>query len=313
MTVMAQNTARSAVVAQSTGAAAGRPAAAVTVERAGLLTTVQDAGRPGLAHLGVPRSGAVDPAAHRLANRLAGNPPTAPVLETTLDGVRLRFGGPAAVAVTGALAPVTLDGRAADWGVPVLVRAGQVLDVGLATAGVRCYVAVSGGFAVPPVLGSAATDLLSGLGPAPLTTGQVLPVGPGAGPPAAVDLAPWPIPGPHTDLPVHLGPRGDWLTPAGLGTLTGAVFTVSSASNRIALRLDGPRVGQASRDELPSEGLVWGAVQLLPDGGLVLFLADHPTTGGYPVVAVVSPAGFAACAQAAPGSTVSFRPVPFRG
>lgn len=293
--------------------AAGGTLATVTVERPGLLTTVQDAGRAGLAHLGVPRSGALDPAAHRLANRLAGNAPTAPVLETTLDGVALRFTRPAAVAVTGALAPVTLDGRAAGWGVPVLVRAGQVLDVGRATAGVRCYLAVSGGFAVPPVLGSAATDLLSGLGPAPLAAGQELPVGPAAGPPAAVDLAPWPVPAPHAELPVHLGPRDDWLTAAGRDTLTGGVFTVSCASNRIALRLDGAPVGQVSRGELPSEGLVWGAMQLLPDGGLVLFLADHPTTGGYPVVAVAGPAGFAACAQAAPGSTVSFRPVPFRG
>jgi biotin-dependent carboxylase-like uncharacterized protein len=281
---------------------------AIHVERAGALTTVQDAGRPGLAHLGVPRSGALDPAAHRLANRLVGNPETAPVLETTLDGVALRFAGPAAAAVTGAVAPVTLDGRPAGWGVPVLVRSGQILDVGRASAGVRCYLAVRGGLAVPTVLGSAATDLLSGLGPAPLAAGQTLAVGPPAGPPAAVDLAPYPVPSSHIELPIHLGPRDDWLTPAGRGTLTGAVFSVTTASNRIGLRLEGPPVAQARRDELPSEGLVWGAMQLLPDGGLVLFLADHPTTGGYPVIAVVDPAGFTPCAQAAPGTTIAFRP-----
>jgi biotin-dependent carboxylase-like uncharacterized protein len=288
--------------------------ATIRVDRPGALTTVQDAGRPGLAHLGVPRAGALDPAAHRLANRLVGNPATAPVLETTLDGVALKLSEPSAAAVTaavtGAVAPVRLDGRAVGCGVPVLMRPGQVLDVGRASAGVRCYVAVSGGFAVPVVLGSASADLLSGLGSPPLSAGQLLPLGPPAGPPAVIDVAPYSIPSGHIDLRVQLGPRDGWLSAAGLATLTGATFSVMPASNRIGLRLQGPPVGQSDHGELPSEGIVWGAVQLLPSGGLVIFLADHPTTGGYPVVAVVDPAGFGACAQAAPGTAVSFHPVP---
>jgi allophanate hydrolase subunit 2 len=109
---------------------------------------------------------------------------------------------------------------------------------------------------------------------------------------------------------VYLGPRDGWLSPVGRATLTGETFTVALASNRIGLRLEGPRVQQAVGGELPSEGLVWGAIQLLPDGNLVIFLADHPTTGGYPVIAVVDPAGFSACAQAAPGTTIRFRPPP---
>jgi allophanate hydrolase subunit 2 len=109
------------------------------------------------------------------------------------------------------------------------------------------------------------------------------------------------------ELPIHPGPRRDWLTPAGRATLAGAEFTVAIASNRIALRLHGQGVEQASHGELPSEGLVWGAMQLLPDGNLVVFLADHPTTGGYPVIAVVDQAGWSACAQAAPGAAVRFR------
>ena len=310
--------------------------ASICVERPGALTTVQDGGRPGLAHLGVPRSGALDPAAHRLANRLVGNPETAPVLETTLTGVALRFFGSATVAVTGAAAPVMLDGQPAGWGVPVPVRSGQLLDVGRATAGVRSYLAVSGGFAVPQALGSASTDLLSGLGPAPLTADQILaageasgppataspasadsasadpaPTGPAPGGPAAAGLAPGgPAPDPPAagpvELPVRLGPRDGWLAPAGRATLAGETFTVAMASNRIGVRLEGPPVQQAVTGELPSEGLVWGAVQLLPDGNLVIFLADHPTTGGYPVIAVVDPAGFGACAQAAPGTSVRF-------
>ncbi len=280
----------------------------VCVERPGALTTVQDAGRPGLAHLGVPRSGALDPAAHRLANRLVGNPQSAPVLETTLTGVGLRFFGDAVVAVTGAAAPVRLDGQPSGWGAAVRVHSGQVLDVGRARPGVRSYLAVSGGFAVPPVLGSASTDLLSGLGPAPLARDKILVTGePAAAPPAA----PGPPPGAPSsgplELPIRLGPRDGWLTPAGLATLTRAEFTVAIESNRIGMRVRGAPVEQASRGELPSEGLVWGAVQLLPDGNLVVFLADHPTTGGYPVVAVVDPAGFSTCAQAAPGSPVRFR------
>jgi biotin-dependent carboxylase-like uncharacterized protein len=289
--------------------------ASIHVERPGALTSVQDAGRPGLAHLGVPRSGALDPAAHRLANRLVGNPETAPVLETTLTGVALRFFGEVVVAVTGAPAPVRLDGHPAGWGVPVTIRSGQLLDVGRAGPGVRSYLAVSGGIAVPHVLGSASTDLLSGLGPAPLAPDQILAVGDAAtpsaaGPPApnpARPPAPNPPPQAPLELPIRLGPRDDRLTPAGRATLTSATFTVAIASNRIGIRLQGEPVEQEGRGRLPSEGLVWGAVQLLPDGNLVVFLADHPTTGGYPVIAVVNQSGFSACAQAAPAAAVRFR------
>ena len=134
-----------------------------------------------------------------------------------------------------------------------------------------------------------------------------LPAGPGAVSGAAPGVVPYSVPSGPVELPIHLGPRHDWLTSAGRATLTGAVFTVAIASNRIGLRLEGAQVQRAGRGELPSEGLVWGAVQLLPDGNLVIFLADHPTTGGYPVIAVVDPAGFSACAQAPPGATVRFR------
>ncbi|HEY1917518.1 MAG TPA: biotin-dependent carboxyltransferase family protein [Streptosporangiaceae bacterium] len=286
----------------------------IRVERPGALTTVQDGGRPGLAHLGVPRSGALDPVAHRLANRLVGKPETAPVLETTLTGVALAFNGfdgSLAVAVTGAAAPVTVDGRPAAPGATIAVGAGQVLDVGRARAGVRSYVAVAGALAVPVMLGSASTDLLSGLGPARLTAGQNLAVGPAsalAGHPApAVPEPAVPEPARSVELPARLGPRESWLSPAGRATLAEETFTVAIASNRIGLRLEGPPVRSAAEGELPSEGIVWGAVQLLPAGGLVVFLADHPTTGGYPVVAVVDPAGFSTCAQAAPGTEVRFR------
>ncbi|WP_249416430.1 biotin-dependent carboxyltransferase family protein [Streptomyces sp. TS71-3] len=283
--------------------AAGR---AVVVVRPGALTTVQDAGRPGHAHLGVPRSGALDPGAAALANRLVGNGPSAAVLETTLTGCALRPRAPMTAAVTGAACTVRVDGRPAAWGAAVSVPAGGVLDVGPAVHGVRSYVALAGGVSVDPVLGSRSTDLLSGLGPPPLATGTVLPLGAPAALHARVDTAPQPGPPGELVLPVAWGPRHHWCTAAALATLTTGRYRVSPASNRIGLRTEGPPLERRIRDELPSEGMVLGAVQVPPDGRPVVFLADHPTTGGYPVVAVVREPALAAAAQAAPGTPVRF-------
>ncbi|MFF3840407.1 biotin-dependent carboxyltransferase family protein [Streptomyces sp. NPDC001930] len=284
---------------------------AVAVVRAGALTTVQDLGRTGYAHLGVPRSGALDPAAVRLVNRLVGNPETAAVLETTVDGCALRPRRAVTVAVGGAPCPVRVDGRPAAWGTAVRVPAGSVLDVGAATRGLRAYVAFGGGIDVEPVLGSRSTDLLSGLGPAPLTEETVLPLGPdtGATVRGAVDAPPWPGPPAELVLRVRIGPRQDWFTAAALRTLATRAYRVSSASNRIGLRLDGPALERALHGELASEGMVLGAVQVPPDGRPVVFLADHPTTGGYPVVGVVREADLGAAAQAVPGTPVRFTPV----
>jgi biotin-dependent carboxylase-like uncharacterized protein len=279
---------------------------ALAVVRAGALTTVQDRGRPGHAHLGVPRSGALDGPAAALVNRLVGNPPDAAVLETTLDGCAVRPRCAVTVAVGGAPCPVTVDGRPVPWGAPVRIAAGALLDVGRARAGVRGYVAVSGGLAVEAVLGSRSTDLLSGLGPPPLTNGAVLPLGPANGTHARVDVAPQPAPPAELVLRVTLGPRDDWFTDAALRTLTGRTYAVSSASNRIGLRTEGPALERAVPGELPSEGLVLGAVQVPADGRPLVFLADHPTTGGYPVVAVVRPADLPAAAQAVPGTPLRF-------
>lgn len=284
---------------------------ALEVVRPGALTTLQDLGRPGYAHLGVPRSGALDSGAHALANRLLGNPPRAATLETTLDGVGLRaVGGPVTVAVTGAPCAVRVCGRPAPWGAPLLLRAGAELEVGRAESGVRAYLAVRGGFAVEPVLGSRSTDLLSGLGPPALSAGVLLPVGP-AGPDPVAGADALAVPGPPTELvlPLRLGPRADWFTARSVtDRLLRARYRVSASSNRIGLRTEaGPPLVRARGGELPSEGMVLGAVQVPPDGYPVVFLADHPVTGGYPVIGVV-PAGPAldAAAQAGPGLPVRF-------
>ncbi|MEV4788219.1 biotin-dependent carboxyltransferase family protein [Streptomyces tuirus] len=280
----------------------------LTVVRSGALTTVQDSGRRGHAHLGVPRSGAMDAPAMRLANRLLGNAPDAAVLETTLTGCALRPDRTVTVVVGGAPCPVTVDGRPVPWGAPVRVPAGAVLNAGAVTAGVRSYLAVAGGIAAEPVLGSRSTDLLSGLGPSPLCDGDVLPLGAPARQPALPGAAPWPAPPAELTLPLRLGPRADWFTPAALRTLTSATYRVSPHSNRIGLRTEGPPLERASTGELPSEGMVLGAVQVPPDGRPVVFLHDHPTTGGYPVIGVVAETALASAAQAAVGTPVRFTP-----
>ncbi|MET7680973.1 biotin-dependent carboxyltransferase family protein [Streptomyces sp. NPDC005423] len=279
---------------------------ALSVVRAGVLTTVQDLGRSGHAHLGVPRSGALDRPAAALVNRLVGNPPEAAVLETTLNGCALRPRSAVTAAVGGAPCPVTVDGRPVAWGAPVRVPAGAVLDVGTAVSGVRGYVAFDGGVGVEPVLGSRSTDLLSGLGPPPLTDGTVLPLGTPTGLHACVDVAPQPSPPAELVLRVTPGPRDDWFTPEALRVFTSRAYRVSSASNRIGLRTEGPALERALTGELASEGMVLGAVQVPPDGRPVVFLADHPTTGGYPVIAVVRAADLPAAAQATPGTPIRF-------
>jgi biotin-dependent carboxylase-like uncharacterized protein len=275
----------------------------------GPLTTIQDAGRPGLAHLGVSPAGFLDAPAARLANRLVGNAEDAALLESTGRGPTLRVPEGAAsvvVAVTGAAAPVRIDGHAADPNAALIVRTGQTVSVGPATRGVRSYLAVRGGISVDAVLGSRSTDLLSGLGPPPLTAGQQLPYGratmplptPDAVPVRAIDRAP--------TLHIDFGPRDDWFSPDTLARLTATAWTVSPSSSRVGVRLTGARLLRVREQELPPEGLVTGAIQVPPDGQPVLLLNDHPTTGGYPAIAVVHASDLAHAAQAAPGTSLRF-------
>ena len=276
----------------------------LTVTEAGPLSTVQDRGRPGWAHLGVPRSGALDRPAADLANRLVGNDGSAAVLEATLGGITLTASDAVTVAVTGAECVVAVDGRAIGFAEPVRLPAGSTLRVGRATRGVRSYVAVAGGIAVEPVLGSRSTDTLAYVGPPVLRDGVVLPLGEPVGTPAGVDVGPArPFLRPAV-LRLHPGPRADWFDEAALATLTGTSYAVSGDSNRVGLRLEGTALTRRRAGELPSEGLVLGAVQVPPSGQPLVFLHDHPTTGGYPVIAVVDPDDLWQCAQLRPGERV---------
>jgi biotin-dependent carboxylase-like uncharacterized protein len=287
------------------------PAGGVLVERTGPLVTVQDLGRPGWWSSGVGRSGAADRGSLRLANRLVGNLESAAALEVLLGGVTLRALRPVTMAVTGAPAPAELDGRPVGHAAVLELTTGARLRLGFADTGLRTYLAVRGGLAVPPVLGSRSRDTLSGLGPEPVRAGMVLPVGPTPAQLPLVDLAPLPR---STDEPltarVILGPRDDWFVDPGL--LCVGSWQVSPQADRVGVRLDraansGPPLRRAGSRELPTEGTALGAIQVPPDGRPVVFLADHPITGGYPVIAVVVTADVDAIAQARPGRLLRFR------
>lgn len=276
----------------------------VTILRTGPLTVLKDRGRPGHAGQGVAPSGAVDRSAYARANALVGNPPGAAVLECTLGGLRVRFDEPATAVLTGTDAVLSVGGSRTDLEEVVEIPAGAEVTVTMPRRGLRSYLAVRGGFAVSPVLGSRATDRLTRVGPPVPAAGDVLPIGaipPGAPRPGAA--APRTADGPWE---VDLGPREDWFTAQAVATFLGAEYTVSPAGDSVGLRLAGPALSRSRTEELPSEGVVRGAVQVPPDGQPIIFQADHPVTGGYPVIAVLTPAAADLAAQARPGAKVRF-------
>lgn len=253
------------------------------VESTGLVT-IQDLGRPGHAHLGVPPSGALDPAALKLANRLVGNPEDAAGIEI-LGRLKVRSDRHRTLAVTG----------------PADVA--QVKELAINATQLR-YLAVAGGIAVAPVLGSRSTDTLSGLGPQPLKAGDRLPVG-RAGQPSIVDWAPDEAEPEILELGITFGPRDDLFDDA--AALLRWAYHVG-VKDRIGARLEGPSLSRT--DLRDSEPVVTGAIQVPPDGRPLVFLNDHPTTGGYPVIGVVDGVYVPRLAAARPGTPVRFRRSP---
>ena len=309
---------RVAAPAGATAAEALEPA--LTVLDPGLLTLVQDAGRPGHAALGVTESGALDRGALRRANLAVGNPPGAAGLENLNGGLALRAHRALIVAVTGADAEIRVEpaegiaSRSVPAGEAVELSAGETLRVGAPRRGLRCYIAVRGG--VEPVrglLGSAAYDSLSGLGTPPLSSGDALALGPepgGARPDSDLTRsAAQPPTARRAVLRFVPGPRGDWFTADARAAFITQAWRVSPRSNRVGLRLDGDPLTRARSGELATEGVTRGSVQVPPNGLPVLFLADHPVTGGYPVIGTVIDADLDRVAQLPPGAEVRFHPV----
>lgn len=276
----------------------------IEVINLGIASSFQDLGRPGCTYLGVGHSGAVDRPSHRLANRLVGNAESEATIETC-GGLQMRVHHHAVMVVTGATGHIDVR-----HGPPMAVNAVAHLPAGAEVTlrppseGVRYYVAVRGGFDVEPVLGSCSFDTLAGLGPR-VTAGVLIGIGPDPRTPITTDLGVRPPP--TTLIHVFEGPRRDWFTDEAWSVLTTRAFTVSADLNRVGTRLGGPVLERSHRGELPSEGLVEGSVQVPHDGQPIVMLADHPVTGGYPVIAIVAPELVPAVAQARPGATLRFR------
>ena len=281
----------------------------VLIVEPGLLAALQDLGRPRSASLGVAPSGALDRGSARTANRLVGNPEDAAVIEATMGGLRAVASRDLWFAVTGAWGPIRLAGHEVDPYEAHEWPTGAELHIDWFEHGARGYLAVRGGFGGAPVLGSRSTDVLAGIGPNPLRAGDELTVGPdpSSAIPVAV-VAPWGAP--HDDeLEVELapGPRADWFAASAHAALFEEVWTVTNAADRVGMRLDGPALARVRDDELPSEGMVPGALQVPPSGRPTILLADGPVTGGYPVIAVATDAALDLLAQARPGTRLRFR------
>ena len=287
------------------------------IDDPGPACTVQDLGRPGLARLGVGRSGAADRAALVAANRLVGNAAGAAALEITLGGLRLTALAECLVGLAGAAVPIvvrTADGsRSAEPGPLLRLAAGSQLRLGRPPDGLRSYLAVRGGLDVPAVLGSRSTDTLSGIGPSRVAAGDELAVGSrppgGTGPARASGSPAQRVDADHGALDLILGPHDDWFTDTAVDALLTSVWQVGRDADRVGIHLDGPALERRIGTELPSEGMVPGAIQVPSSGRPVLFLADHPVTGGYPVIAVLTTPAVDLAAQLRPGREVRFRAI----
>jgi biotin-dependent carboxylase-like uncharacterized protein len=276
----------------------------------GLLTSVQDLGRPGLGALGVPRGGAADAHALRLGNLLLGNDEGAAALEVTLAGPDLLFEERAVVVLAGAPFEATLDGAPVPPWSAVEVPAGGRLDVGRATSGARACLCVRGGLEVSLVLGSRSTDVATGfggLGGRPLAAGDRLPFGRPVREPRgrSVDAAAARWTGARRLLRVTEGPQAEWFSPEATAAFLARPFRVSASSGRAGVRLEGEPL-PAPRRSLVTEGVVSGAVQVPPSGLPIVLLAEHPSTGGYPKIASVISADLSALAQLRPGDVLRF-------
>ena len=284
----------------------------IRIIRPGMLTTVQDEGRRGFQRVGVSVAGPMDWVSHRLANLLVSNRRSAATLEVTLIGPEIKFEDESVFAVTGAEFHLVLDGIEVPTYVARRARRGATLRFGDRRRGARAYVAVAGGFDVPPVLGSRSTHLVSrvgGVGGRALVAGDRIPVGTtdkvasvaGRSRPPVIGL-----PGRGARLRVMLGPEDDRFSEAALATLQTARYEITPQSNRMGYRLTGPRLSHREGAELLSDATPIGSVQVPASGEPILLMADCQTTGGYPKIATVITADLPVAGQLAPADWIEF-------
>lgn len=283
----------------------------MTVIRPGMLTTVQDLGRWGHQHTGVPVAGPMDWYSHRLANRLAGNREDAAALEITLLGPELRAEEDVLCAIAGAEFEMTVGGARVPSGETFRVPAGEHLRFGSRRRGTRAMLAVAGGFTPPPVLGSRATSLISRLGPfdgRPLKAGDLLPVGAAPGIPAGLTGLPLPMPAGGARLRVMAGPHEDRFTASARSRFSTARYTVTPESNRMGYRLHGEPLEHLGPSDMLSDATPMGSIQVPGSGLPILLMADRQTTGGYPKIATVITADLPIAGQLGPGDWIEFEP-----
>lgn len=281
----------------------------IEIVETGMQATVQDLGRPGFGYLGVPEAGAADQFSLRLANRLVGNSEGAAGIEVLFGGLTARFRAGRAFALTGATCSAFVDRRPVASNSWTYAREGQVLTIGRPTQGLRVYLAFAGGIDAPPVLGSRSTDTLSGVGPAPLRRGSILKLGKATAngfASADVIVSPTVSAANSLDVVLRLGPRDDLFPAEAIARLSAGPWHISQETDRIAARLLGPALMTTSSGQLPTEGLALGSIQVPPSGQPIVHLANHPPTGGYPVIAVVDRADVGRIAQAPPGTRLRF-------
>jgi antagonist of KipI len=287
---------------------------AVHVIKPGMLTTIQDRGRWGMQAEGVPVAGPMDPVAHRIANALVGNTPDASTLEVTLLGPELVFEESRAIAIAGAEFDVTVDGRTVAPRTPAIVPANGRVRFGARHRGARAYLAVAGGIAVEPTLGSRATHLISAMGGLEgraLRAGDRLPLGPvrrvDAGrAPHAIAAALTAIPSGEARIRVLAGPQQEYFVASALDALQSAPYVIGPQSDRMGFRLDGPRLEHAHGADIISDATPLGVLQVPASGQPILLMADRQTTGGYPKIATVITADMTIAGQLAPGDRITF-------
>jgi antagonist of KipI len=284
----------------------------VRVIKPGMLTTIQDRGRWGLQSRGVPVAGPMDPVSHRLANALVGNDADAATLEITLLGPELEFEAERVVAVAGAEFEMTLDNRPVPMRAPFIVSAESRLRFGARRRGVRAYLAIAGGIAIPPTLGSRSTHLISALGGLDgraLRAGDSLPLGEASqarlsGPAPAESFVP--LPDHRARIRVLPGPQVEYFTDDALEILQSAPYVIGQNSDRMGFRLAGPRLTHARGADIISDATPLGVLQVPASGQPILLMADRQTSGGYPKIATVISADVGVAGQLGPGDTIEF-------
>ncbi|HEV3098486.1 MAG TPA: biotin-dependent carboxyltransferase family protein [Candidatus Udaeobacter sp.] len=287
------------------------------VTRAGFLSSVQDLGRTGFRQFGVSTSGALDPFALRVANLLASNDEAAAGLEITLGGLRLRFENERVVAWCGGEFDVRVGAKSLPAGHAARAHAGEEVKFGRSQIGCRCWLAIAGGVDVGVVLGSRSTDLraqFGGFEGHTLRDGDVLPLGtsPGSSPPAT-GISTWTAPHDWAspakrDPMLRLIPGVDWnrFNDSSIRRLTSEAFTVSPDSDRMGVRLDGPKLERMDNVDLISEAVAPGTIQVPPSGKPILLLGDCQTIGGYPKIGHVITVDLGAAAQLRAGDHARF-------